>query len=127
MGGFSGPELVLPPDGPGSCPNDTEWQAMGSHCYLFQPDEMMSWQDARARCRGYGADLVTSEDMMENMYVAEEAFSAQNLPLEKSFWIGLRRVDPSKYIWHGVLLQTCSDVTKICYTKFMVEKSIAHH
>ena len=71
------------------CPDG--WKNYSSSCYLFViPNaqiRQMSWEDSRANCRGYGADIVSILDTAE----ADFIYSQTSVLGNYKFWIGLFR------------------------------------
>ena len=61
-------------------------------CYTFHSED--DWGDARATCRGYGGDLITFDDEMENDWLAFlVGFNDES-------WIGLNdRGTEGNYVW----------------------------
>ncbi|XP_028395588.1 macrophage mannose receptor 1-like [Dendronephthya gigantea] len=71
------------------CPKN--WKEHGNSCYLFvNPTlkiRLMSWQDSKANCLGYGADLVSIHDSSEVNFINQETSKLSTF----WFWIGLYR------------------------------------
>ena len=71
------------------CPK--EWKEFGSSCYRFVVPTLQirqkSWEDARANCLGYGADLVSIRNSMEMDFIYNTTSQLGNL----KFWIGFFR------------------------------------
>ena len=85
-----------------ACPNG--WKEYGSSCYLFVIPNMhirqMSWEDSRANCRGYGADIVSILNSLEANFIYQQTHALGNY----RFWIGLYRnkttSDPKEgWVW----------------------------
>jgi hypothetical protein len=71
------------------CPKG--WKGNGDSCYLFVIPtatlRQMSWEDSRANCRGYGADLVSILNTSEVDFINSQTSALGNY----RFWIGLFR------------------------------------
>ena len=70
------------------CPES--WKEYGNSCYLFVTSRFqirpMSWNDSRANCKRYGADLVSILDSLEADFIYRQTSVLQT---ETNFWIGL--------------------------------------
>ncbi|XP_028395191.1 uncharacterized protein LOC114519267 isoform X2 [Dendronephthya gigantea] len=85
-----------------ACPKG--WKGYGNSCYLFVIPTLqlrqMSWEDSRANCLGYGADLASILNSSEVNFIYQETSLLGNY----NFWIGLYRnkttSDPKEgWIW----------------------------
>ncbi|XP_077993991.1 macrophage mannose receptor 1-like [Glandiceps talaboti] len=90
------PSVMPTPPHPGNCPAD--FWVHGNKCYSFNganEDDVVTWHDARTRCRNAGGDLATihSQEL--------QAYLASNLrDIKYSMWIGLSdTVDEGQYRW----------------------------
>ena len=84
------------------CPPN--WKEYGNSCYLFviptAQIRRMSWEDSRANCLGYGADMVSILNSSEVDFINKQTKALGN----HLFWIGLFRnkttSDPKEgWIW----------------------------
>ena len=69
------------------CPES--WKEYGSSCYLFVTSlfqiRQMSWEESRANCKRYGADLVSILNSSEVDFIHQQTSTLGNF----RFWIGL--------------------------------------
>ena len=69
------------------CPE--RWTEHDNSCYLFVTSRFqirpMSWEDSRANCKRYGADLVSILDSWEVDFIHQQTSTLGNV----RFWIGL--------------------------------------
>ncbi len=74
-----------------------DWTEFGNYHYLIST-RGMSWEDSRANCLGYGADLVSILTSSESDFIYQQigARGAKNY----GFWIGLfRNKTTGDWIW----------------------------
>ncbi|XP_076807104.1 uncharacterized protein LOC143450437 isoform X3 [Clavelina lepadiformis] len=69
---------------------DPGWRYFNDHCYYFEYDKELTWQDARQQCTNAGADLVSILTGEENAFVTSHAYGttwigANDLELEGTF------------------------------------------
>ncbi len=68
------------------------WKEFGNFCYLFViPTSQirdMSWEDSRANCLGYGADMVSILNSSESDFINQQI---RAITKDRGFWIGLFR------------------------------------
>ncbi|CAB4015815.1 deleted in malignant brain tumors 1 -like, partial [Paramuricea clavata] len=90
----------------GTQPCPKGWKRYNISCYLFvtpkKQIQRMTWQDSRAVCLGYGADMVSILDSSEVKFIHQQT-NADTLR-NHNFWIGLIRnkttSDPKRgWIW----------------------------
>ena len=79
------------------CPEKGIWVKWESYCYMFLPDEFLTWSQAISKCKSYDEDniwmdLTTASihSLQENIFIKENMFSRTKLPFHRSFWIGLK-------------------------------------
>ena len=69
------------------CPRG--WKGFGNSCYFFVIPTLqirqMSWEDSRANCLGYGADMVSILNSSEVDFIYQQTSALGNY----GFWIGL--------------------------------------
>ena len=84
------------------CP--TGWKSYGDSCYLFVIPTLqlreMSWEDSRANCLGYTAEMVSILNSSEVDFIYKQTSALGNY----RFWIGLFRnkttSDPKEgWVW----------------------------
>lgn len=81
------------------CPG-AEWVSYGADCYLFRPDEYVTWDEADQDCRYLGSSLATIFNQDENWFVHRRLRETSWLPFVRQWWIGLsKQENADKYFW----------------------------
>ena len=86
------------------CP-DEKWTKMGKYCYLFFPDQYISWTQAEQLCNQNhnpnilqhtlkGSHLVSVHSVRENHFLQTMLLERTKLPFHRWAWIGYHKLSP---------------------------------
>ncbi|CAB4004937.1 Hypothetical predicted protein [Paramuricea clavata] len=91
------------------CPRG--WKGFGNSCYLFVIPTLqirqMSWEDSRANCLGYEADMVSILNSAEVDFIYQQTSALGNY----GFWIGLFRHNTTNDTYEGWIWSDGSNFT----------------
>ena len=97
-----GPPTTSPEAIEGHCPGEEGvWDRLGSNCYLFRPNEILTWEESKQACQKAGgsnnATLVSMESAQESRYIQALIHDRSMLPMHRNYWLGLKRKIFSMY------------------------------
>ena len=94
------PEMILSNISWYGCPSQ-KWSRRGEHCYLFLPDQYLTWRQAGRKCASQEVEsfLVSMQDSRENNFIQVIMHEKSELSFHRWAWIGYRKDSEEEGNW----------------------------
>ena len=94
------PEIILSNISWDGC-SSQKWIRRGEHCYLFLPDQYLTWRQAERKCASQEVEssLVSVQESRENHFIQVMMYEKSELSFHRWAWIGYRKDSKEEGNW----------------------------